>query len=181
MKSKDCGRVLEKNLRSCLTNDYMVLQRFFLWHTNHPEPFSIYESWGVLWKEPNMSVLTVLEELQAPKPWWVPCPDFLFLWQEGMQQPCLPGLESQDGNCEGQATATSWCPAVRVQNSTPEVHNCAPSGLFCWSAVSLPPALFSCQNCISFLGNWNILGRETENFACDLKLLYKNCWKTYHT
>lgn len=70
--SKGCGRVLEKNFRSCIIKGCLVLQEFSLWYITHPEHFSIYESWGVFWIEPDMSVLTVLEELQAPKSWWVP-------------------------------------------------------------------------------------------------------------
>lgn len=82
------------------------------------------------------------------------------LWQPGMQQSCLPGLESQDGNCKGQATATLWCPAVRVQDRAPEVQNSDCSGLFCWSAVFLPPVLLSCQSSISFPGTCEIFYGE---------------------
>lgn len=111
-----CGRLLEQNLRSRLTNEHLVLQRFSFWHTKCPDPFNIYESCSVLWKELAMSVLTVLEELQAPKFSWVPSLDFLSVWQPGMQQPCPPGLMPQEGSLDGQATLTSWHPTVKIQD-----------------------------------------------------------------
>lgn len=83
-----------------------------LCHTSCLDPFNIYESCSVLWKELVMSVFTVLEELQVPKSWWV-----------------VPGLVSHEGRHDGQATSTSWHPAVRVQDyvKCPSKYRIAPA------------------------------------------------------